>query len=181
MDGAIKSRTDIKIFILYLLSEINYPLDYSTLCEIVAENGFIGSFDFAESFQELRELGHIEELCENGVKTYTVTATGRMVAAELQDHLLESIRKRSSLTAARILSLSMRGAKASATVTPRDDGHYSVVCAIDEPKGKLLSVELTIASRTEADRIKAFFEEKPENIYRGILSVMTGEIDYLLS
>ncbi len=181
MDFAIHDRTDIKIFVLFLLNEINYPLEYTALCEVIAENEYVGAFDFAECFAELCELSHIERIEKDGKSLYRITETGRMVASELQGNLLESIRENSRRSAARVLSLYMRGATVSSEIRRRPDGMYSVRCAITEKEGPLLSVEMAASTQLEAEKIKTYFESKPENIFRGVLSVMTGEVDYLFS
>ncbi len=181
MDGTIHDKTEIKIFILFLLNEINHPLEYSVLCEVIAENRYIGSFVFAECFAELCELQHIEKNEKDGKVYYRISETGRMVASELEGDLPESIRDNSRKSAARVLSLYMRGASVSSRITERGDGMYAVRCAITEKEGPILSVELSVSSRAHAERIKTYFESKPENIFRGVLSVMTGEVDYLLS
>ena len=181
MDGIIQDRTDIKIFILFLLNEIDYPLDYFALCEVISENHYVGSFDFAECFAELCRQDHIVEKELDGVKYYRISETGKLVATELQDNLSESIREKSRQSAARVVSLYMRGAKLQSSIETRKDGQYTVHCAITEDAGTLLAVDLSVSSAAQAEKIRRYFESKPEAIFRGMLAVMTGEVDYLLS
>ena len=176
----MQNKTDIKVFILFLLDALSYPLDEAHLHEIVMENGYVGSFDFSECFSELKELGHILEIEEDGVRQYLISDTGRLVAAELQGDILESIREKSLQSAKGLLSLYKRGAVASAEVRERDSHGYEVVCKIADGEGTLLSLTLSSPSKAAAERMQSNFEKKPEETYRGILSVLTGEIDYLL-
>ena len=46
----LKNKTDIKIFILYLLSNVGYPLSYAEINDISVQDNFVGSMDFAECF-----------------------------------------------------------------------------------------------------------------------------------
>ena len=180
MDGTMNDRTGIKLFILFLLNEINYPLDYSTLADVMAENGYVGSFDFAETFAELCDAGHILELTEDGKKTYRISKTGQLVASELQDNILLSIRDKSRKSAVRLLSLRRRGATLSSSCEKREDGKYVVICTLNEPSGLIMKTELAVTTEEEAERIRARFYQGPETVFRGVLSVMTGEVDYLL-
>ena len=43
----MNNKTDSKIFILFLLNEINYPLDYSTVSDVMTDAGYVEMFDFA--------------------------------------------------------------------------------------------------------------------------------------
>ena len=51
-DGEMSDKIDIKVFILFLLDELKYPMGESIIREIVSENGVVGRFDFAECFYD---------------------------------------------------------------------------------------------------------------------------------
>ena len=176
----MNDKTDIKVFILFLLDNIDYPLDYDTIHDIVAESGYVGDFDFAECFSKLLELGHILEDQENGVSYYLISPTGKIVSAELQSKLMLSIREKSLKIAMRFLSFKRRGATPSSRVEQREDGKYTLHCEITDSVGKLLCMDLSMASRLQAEEMKKKFDKDPEDVYRRLLSVMTWDADYLL-
>ena len=173
-------KTDVKIFILFLLDNLQYPLDLDTLNRIVHETGYVGGFDFAECFSELLDDGHIIGDEVAGVAYYQVSATGRMVAKQLQSELLDEIREESMICAARLLSLKARGASLHTSVEPREDGQFLVKLAISDANGTILETTCAVPSERLAEKICRNFERKPEMTFRGLLSVLTGEIDYLL-
>ncbi|MBQ8174834.1 MAG: DUF4364 family protein [Clostridia bacterium] len=178
--NGMNDKTDIKVFILFLLDNIDYPLDYDTIHDIVTESGYVGDFDFAECFSKLRELGHILEDQENGVTYYLISPTGKIVSAELQSKLMLSIREKSLKIAMRFLSFRKRNATPSSSIEKREDGKYTFHCEIADPVGKLLSVDICMASRLQAEEMKKKFDKDPEDVYRRLLSVMTWDADYLL-
>ena len=45
MQAPLKEKNDIKIFILYLLKNLNYPLDFNTISDIVVQDEFVNYFD----------------------------------------------------------------------------------------------------------------------------------------
>lgn len=179
--GVLKHKTDVKIFILFLLNNIRYPLTRAEISELVVADDFVADFDFAECFSELCDLGHIVSAVEGGEERFLISPTGCEASAELEDTLVASIRKKSLHTAMRYLSLRKRGAEVFAEVAPRKDGHYAVTCRVVEAQGELASFTLTLPSQAAAEGIRAHFLDKPEEVVRGITAAATGELEYLLS
>ncbi len=179
--GVIKNQTDVKIFILFLMNNLRYPLSQSELAELATEEGYVAEFDFAECFSELCEMGHIVAGEEDGEMRYLISPTGIEASSELEGTLVAGLRKRSLESAMRILSLRRRGASVSATVTQREDGYYTVECRTEDARGMIASFSLALASREVAEQIRTHFLEKPEEVVRGMTSVATGEVGYLLS
>ena len=53
------TMTDIKVFLLFLLDNIGYPIDHSSLIEMVAENTDEIIIDYDECLRELADKEHI--------------------------------------------------------------------------------------------------------------------------
>lgn len=179
-DGEINDKIDIKIFILFLLDELRYPLGETLIREIVSENGVIGRFDFAECFSELVELGHIIAYDDGKETLYVVSPLGHTVAAELQGSLHDSIREKSRASAMKHLSLHLRGATTEHAVEKTEDGTYLVRCAIKDAQGMMMNTTVTVTNESEANAIVSHFEEQPEEVCRGILAVLSGKIAYYM-
>ena len=60
--SAIGSKRNVKIFVLYLMENINYPLDYATLNDIIMQTDYVMYLDFAESFHEMMDASLILEV-----------------------------------------------------------------------------------------------------------------------
>ena len=56
MGARIRDKRNVKIFVLYLMQNINYPLDYVTLNDIVMQNDYVMYLDFAEAFHEMVDM-----------------------------------------------------------------------------------------------------------------------------
>lgn len=179
-DGKMNDKIDIKIFILFLLDEMNYPLTESVIFDIIEENGYVGRFDFTECFSELVERGHIAKSGEGSEAKYVISPNGHSVAAELQGTLHNHMREKSRIAALRRLSLYRRGAEPKCTVEPTENGKYTVRCEVIEKGEPLLDVSVTVLSAAEAESIRTHFSECPEEVVRGILSVLTGKIAYYM-
>ena len=59
MAAPLKDKNEIKIFILYLMYKIGYPLEYNTITSIMIQDGVVEFIDFSECFMELVEGGMI--------------------------------------------------------------------------------------------------------------------------
>lgn len=157
----MSNKTDIKIFILFLLDNINYPVDYTTIHDISVQNGYVGNFDFAECFSELTELGHILEDEIDGERYYAISSIGHMVATELQSNIISQIREKSLKSAMRLLSFKKRGALASCNY--KEDGDkYLVHCLITEQGKTMINLEFAVSSEVMAKAIKEKFDRSPE-------------------
>ena len=180
MDPILTDKNDIKIFILYLLYNVHYPLDFDTINDIVVQDEFVGYFDFAECFAELLDAGHIIEENTNGVDMYAITETGVQVAVQLQSSIMAPIREKSLKSALRILSFQKSKAELKSTVDKREDGKYSFKCSIQEGGVPTMEIHFVVDSLERAEKMKANFNERPEAVYKGILAMLACEVDYLL-
>ena len=180
MQAPLKEKNDIKIFILYLLKNLKYPLDFNTISDIVVQDEFVNYFDFAECFSELSEQGHIIGEDVEGVRYYMISDSGRRLARELQSTIVESAKNAGIKSAVKLLSLQKSGAKISVRHEEREDKKYLLTCAITDMSGELFTLKLRLSSMSQVNNIRKHFEDAPEKIYRSVMSALTGEIDYLL-
>lgn len=183
----LTNKNDIKIFILYLLQNIQYPLDFPTINDVVVQNEYVNYFDFAECFAEILDMGHIIEEFETDPKTgekqtlYRISPLGSAVVSQLQSSLLRSIRESSLKSAMRLLSFKKRGAQVHCTTSEQEDGRFAIECVITEMNKEILHISLVDDSSARIERMKANFEERPDGIYKGIMALLAGEVDYLLN
>ena len=90
MGSPVGNINNVKIFVLYLMENLNYPLDFVTLNDIVMQTDYVMYLDFAEAFHNMLDNGLINEIEEddNDEKLYVITEKGRFVARELKSELL---------------------------------------------------------------------------------------------
>ena len=180
MGSPIGSMSNVKIFVLYLLENINYPLDFITINDIVMQTDYVMYLDFAEGFGQMLDIGLIDEVrIEGEDPLYVVTAKGRCVARELHGDILSTILDQSLAKALRYLDFKKRGVVPKCSVEKLDDGRYSVICSFTEKKEVIFSQSLTVDTEDRALRMKANFYERPEAIYKGVLALMAGNVNYL--
>lgn len=180
--SAIGSKRNVKIFVLYLMENINYPLDYATLNDIIMQTDYVMYLDFAESFYEMKDMGLILEVPGEDENTpmFTVSEKGKHVARELNSDILTSILDKSLSAALRYLDFKKRGVEAKATITKRDDGRYEIECMMLEKREVIYSTMVVVDTLQRAERMKENFYGRPEGIYKATLALLAGNVNFLL-
>ncbi len=200
MASQLKKEDEIKIFILYLLDKIGYPLDYPSIGSIMMQDGIVNFFDFAQCFFALVDAGHIKEIitdkCERaddddfgesdddaefeptGTVLYEVTDTGRHVARVLSDSLMVSVREKSYRSALRHLSFERQGAYVDHSYRPDGDG-FLVSCSIKDHNGVVMDLTVRADSEYQLRRMLNNYSERPEVVFRGVVALLSGDVNYL--
>ena len=178
-DFGLNSITDLKVFLLFLLDNIRYPIEQTTVMSIIAENTGDISLDYEQCLGELADSGHLYFDEVEGEKYYMISDKGRAVASELYDSLDKGFRERSLRSAIKHISLSKSGASIKAYITDAPANRYRVTLEAHDRYGEIMSTSLTVNSRAEAETIKKNFEQKPDGVYRGVLFSATGRIEYI--
>ena len=173
-----KDKNEIKTFILYLLTQIGYPVDSATLNDIVVQDEFVNQFDFMDAFYELCESGAVAREISDGKEVYSISPKGRSAVELLEDSLIGSIKERASRSAMRLLSFKRSGARPFCDITEKD-GKFIIHLGITDNGGERMSVSARIDSRRGAELMMRNFSENPEFVYRAVLGVLSGDINYL--
>ena len=183
MASLVGSIRNVKIFVLYLMQNINYPLDYVTINDIVMQNDYVMYIDFAEAFHEMFDADLIE-ICEHneaGDPLYMVTNKGRIVATELRSEVLTSLLDKSLECALRYLDFKKRGIKISCKVEKREDGRYDVICIIKERDDVIMQNNVVVDSLNRAKRMEDNFRDHPEIVYKGVMALLSGNINFIFN
>ena len=98
----LKTTVDIKVFLLFILDNIGYPMEHATIMDIVAENTDEISLDYDECLRQLvqSKLLYYDEVDDE--RYYMISDKGRMVASELYDSLDRNFREKSLRSAIRV-------------------------------------------------------------------------------
>lgn len=174
----LKSLTDIKVYVLFILDHIAYPVDHSTLIEIISESTGEISLEYDNALQGLADSKHINFDEVDGEKYYMISELGKMVSAELYDTIDKNLLEKSMRVAGKYISFAESGIKVSSSVKQREDRRFVVNLVASDAEGEIMNMSLSVKSRMEAERIAANYEARPEKIYRGFLVSATGLMEY---
>ena len=174
----LKNLTDeneIKVFILYILKSIKYPISYEDIMDIVHNNGYIGYFDFVILFESLLKNGDIKKSGEN---LYQITERGIVIVDNLKTLLPQHVRSKGYASVIKYLDLNKSGIAFRQDSGEKDDGYY-FSCFVTENEKELFSLNLQIEEKTVMEKIVKTYTERPDSVYKGILAMLSGEVDFI--
>ncbi len=176
----LRTKEDIKIFILYLLDNVKMPLELSEINDMARQDDFVSGIDFMECFMELIDVENIT-MCktEDGEEPkYEISAKGSSVVSVLKDNLSGYIRARSVKSAMRYLSFKKRGAVLESRID-NDGKNTRLVGVIKEGGEEVFSFSFLMENDYQLQLMKHNFEEDPERVYKAFMSILTGDTGYL--
>ena len=174
----LNNKIDIKIFILYLMKNVGEPLEYTTVNDMVLQDEFVGYFDFAFCFSELLEAGQIIEANNEEPRLYCVSKSGKETLESYESSLLPIIRERALRSALRLIAYNRTGHRIKSAITESGEG-YNLNCTIADNSKTLLSIDIHIAEKEYAERLKTNFNERAEVIFRGTLALLSGDVNFI--
>lgn len=175
----LSDTNEIKIFILYVMQCLNKPMKYEEITEVAVQDGMIGGIDFADCFADLIESGNIRDRVVDGERRYELSPQGRMVAENLQDDIPKYVRSQGLKAAFRLLNYKERGSKISVHSERREDGKFDLCCQIIDERQLSLEIKIVADSADQLELMARNFDDRPEVIYRGVMALLCGNVDYL--
>lgn len=174
----LQNHIDVKVFILYLLNNVGQPLEFTTVNDIVLQDEFVGYFDFALCFSELLEKGQILEMGEENNRLYSISDSGRETLESYEGSLLPIIKERALRSALRLIAFNRSGNRIVSSITEVNNG-YNLHCGIVDKEKTLFSVDVFLSEKSYAEKLKANYDDRAEIIFRGALSLLSGDVNFI--
>lgn len=176
-----KQYENVKAFVLFLMRNINYPLSFVTVNDIVMQTDYILYIDLAQAFPDMIESGLIRQDGEDerGDPLYSVTRKGAIIAEELSRGLLPDVLDDALRCALQYLDLKRRGVTVDCYSTRLEDGTYDVTLILREGKKTILQTTVNVDSEYRSQQIREAFRDRPDLMYRGVMAILTGKMNFL--
>ena len=168
--GGLIHASDIKLLLCYLLSGVDGSISKADLNEIMQAERLANYFEVNDALISLVSLGNVTE--HDGL--YEITDQGKAAAQVLNDDLPLTVRDAAVRAAIRILSR-RRNERENKVEIKQTETDFFITCSVMDGETPLLSVTLRVADRLQADKIKEQFLNDPEALYKGNLSLLTGD------
>lgn len=172
--GFIHDMMDVKVLILYVMSRVNYPVTVQQIYELCYQDECLSYFDVCTAVPEMVKSLHLNPL-ENDC--YEITEKGKADGALTQDSIAFSVRQRAENAVSRFNRQIRRSSYVKTQVIPRDNGDYSVIMALDDEMGNLMTLELMAPNQRQAVRLGRLFEKKAEIIYNLTMTELLDDED----
>ena len=174
--GFIHDMMDVKVLVLFVASRSNYPLSSQEVYELCYQDDCLSYFDVCTAIPEMVKSGHLAKV---GEEKYEVTPKGRETAALTEDSLAFTVRQRVENAVARFNRQIRRSSFVKTQVIPRESGDFSVVMALNDEMGNLMTLELMAPNQRQAVRLSRLFEKKAENVYNLTMMELLDDEDAL--
>ena len=109
---------------------------------------------------------------------YYISESGREILESYESSLLPVIRERALRSALRLIAFYQTGTRSTSSISECGDG-YTLKCSISNKQKTLFSVEVYLAERDYAEKLKANFDDRAEVVFRGALSLLSGDVNFI--
>lgn len=171
--GFIHDMLDVKVLILFVMSRVSYPVTCQQIYELCYQDDCLSYFDVCTAVPEMAKSGHLKEA---GDDAYEITDKGRADGSLTEDSIAYSVKQKAESAVARFNRQVRRSSFVKTQILPRKNGDFSVIMALDDELGNLMTLELVAPNQRQAVRLGSLFKKKAEEIYSLTMTeLLSGE------
>ena len=172
--GFIHDMLDVKVLILFVMARVSYPVTSQEVYELCYQDDCLSYFDVCTAIPEMVKSGHLKELEE---QKYEITEKGRADGSLTEDSIAYTVKQRAENAVAKFNRQIRRSSFVKTQIIPRESGDYSVVMALDDEVGNLMTLELVAPDQRQAVRLGKLFEKKAEIVYNLTMAELLDDED----
>ena len=174
--GFIHDMLDVKVLILFVMGKVSYPVTIQQIYELCYQDDCLSYFDVCTAVPEMVTSGHLQELED---ACYAITEKGRADGSLTENSIAFTVKQRADNAVARFNRQIRRSSFVKTQILPRENGDYSVIMALDDEMGNLMTLELVAPNQRQAVRLGKLFEKKAESIYNLTMAELLDDEDEL--
>ena len=174
--GFIHDMLDVKVLILFVAARASFPMTMQEIYEVCYQDDCLSYFDVCTAIPELVVSGHLREVGEG---SYEITEKGRQDGSVTEDSIAFTVKQRAENASARCNRPLRRSSFVKTQILPRESGEFSVIMALDDEQGNLMTLELMAPDQRQAVRLSKLFEKKAEDVYNLTMAELLDEEDAL--
>lgn len=174
--GFIHDMMDVKVLILYVAARSSYPMTIQEIYELCYQDDCLSYFDVCTAVPEMVQSGHLRQV--EGEK-YEITEKGRQDGEVTADSIAFTVKQKAENAVARFNRQLRRSKFVKTQVVPRQSGDFSVIMALDDEMGNLMTLELVAPDQRQAVRLGKLFEKRAEDLYNLTMNELLDAEDEL--
>lgn len=171
--GFIHDMLDVKVLILFVMGRVSYPVTIQQLYELCYQDDCLSYFDVCTAVPEMIASGHLKEEGDS----YVITEKGKADGSLTEDSIAFTVKQRAENAVARFNRQIRRSSFVKTQILPRENGDFSVIMALDDEMGNLMTLELIAPDQRQAVRLGKLFERKAETVYSLIMAELLDDED----
>ncbi|MBQ7639159.1 MAG: DUF4364 family protein [Clostridia bacterium] len=166
--GGMRSKSDIRVLLCYILKSLNAPFSKSALNEVLQSTALANFFEVNDALASLSSGGLITSEKREDDEYYTLTASGSDMADRLETDLPLNVRKTAVASAVELLSRQRAAYGADSEIIKLEKG-YHVRLTLRDGDQIMMQTLLYAADSLQANVISDSFMKAPEALYSGII------------
>ena len=174
--GFIHDMLDVKVLILYVMDRVSYPVNTQQLYELCYQDDCLSYFDVCTAIPEMVKSGHLKEVDD---ECYVITEKGKADGSLTADSIAFTVKQKAENAVARFNRQIRRSSFVKTQIIPRESGDFSVIMALDDEMGNLMTLELVAPDQRQAVRLGRLFEKKAEAVYNLTMAELLDEEEEL--
>ena len=174
--GFIHDMLDVKVLILFVMARVGYSVNTQQIYELCYQDDCLSYFDVFTAVPEMVASGHLKQLEDD---TYTITEKGKADGSLTEDSIAFTGKLRAENAVSRFNRQIRRSSFVKTQILPRESGDFSVIMALDDEMGNLMTLELVAPDQRQAVRLGKLFEKKAEAVYNLTMAELLDEEDDL--
>ena len=174
--GFIHDMLDVKVLILFVMARVSYPVTVGEIYELCYQDDCLSYFDVCTAIPEMVKSGHLRESEQD---KFVITDKGRADGSLTEDSIAFTVKQRAENVVAKYNRQIRRSSFVKTQVIPRESGDFSVVMALDDEVGNLMTLELVAPDQRQAVRLSKLFEKKAEMVYNLTMAELLDDEDDL--
>ncbi len=166
--------TENRLLILYLMYQMDMPLSWDHIYDF-AVNDYMDYIEFQTYINEMERNGIIYSNRENNVKYYSLTDDGEKTVNAFLKVIPESKRNNIISYVRKNKGKIKREYSVSANYFMYGDDEYVVKCSFIEDDITLMEINLTVATKEMAKKVKKNWKQNVSDIYNNTLKALLAE------
>lgn len=167
--GGLTDRTEIKILLCYLLSELKQPITQNQLIECVCGQELVNYFEMQSALQHLLDNKLIKE-DENG---YSILPEGKDIARQLESVVSTTVKRYAYTMAVNILQYESLKKQHKIKISPVEGGGFNLHCSIEDDEFTIFSMDIVMPDEKSAEFAGEQFILKGQDIFKCVLGITT--------
>lgn len=170
----IKNLSDLEtqLIILYSLMQFKLSMTQEQLNKIFVESGLIDYFILMHYVTNLAEMEYITSVAIDGEVRYIIEESGIEMVSMFEKKIPIAMKAKLDYEVRKIREEHFKNTQIRTKIVPLDEQMYMTQCGIYEQDLPIMEVNITVGSRSLADRIVKNFNEDATEIYKCVYELL---------
>ncbi len=169
----------IQFIILFTLSNVDEPVRYDILLNLIMENCNINYTDLQVALDNLVSTDHVSTiLAAKNHQLYEITPKGKYAGDFFKSNIPIYIREPILESIEPLVVEERRRQSVQGGITPLTKKEFLAECALyDDDRTPLMNLSFYAGSREQANKIVRYYKEHPDTVYQKIVQALTEETE----